>query len=208
MTLMKSKRPRVDHCSLTVAPSCSISLLTSRMRDGLFLTVWTPSGVRVVSMMYVGMAGRLIEQGHELRQASAPPLLVGCGDLRVGEPGVHERQLRRLADGRELHRDNRLELIRDAGLPAPRELQAPGRVDLAEGPADDELGAVDVAHREAVAPAGRGVELDLRRRHGPGAEPAAEHAGVGPGLEDVLGRGLDDAAGAVLGGGHRPRRSK
>ena len=26
-------------------------LLTSRMRDGLFLTVWTPSGVRVDSMM-------------------------------------------------------------------------------------------------------------------------------------------------------------
>src|SRR3954465_8297661 len=59
MTLMKSKRPSVDHCCLTLAPSCSISLLTSRMRDGLFLTVWTPSGVRVVSMMYVGMRGSL-----------------------------------------------------------------------------------------------------------------------------------------------------
>src|SRR3954463_12517648 len=65
MTLMKSKRPSVDHCCLTDAPSCSISLLTSRMRDGLFLTVWTPSGVRVVSMMYVGMGGTLEEQRGE-----------------------------------------------------------------------------------------------------------------------------------------------
>src|SRR4051812_11057016 len=51
----KSKWPSVAHCALTVAPSCSTSLLTSRMRAGLFLTVWTPSGVRVESMMYVGM---------------------------------------------------------------------------------------------------------------------------------------------------------
>jgi len=50
-TLTKSKWPRVAHCALTVAPSCSISLLTSLMRCGLFFTVWTPSGVRVVSMM-------------------------------------------------------------------------------------------------------------------------------------------------------------
>ena len=50
-TLTKSKRPSVAHCALTVAPSCSISLLTSRMRCGLFLTVWTPSGVSVESMM-------------------------------------------------------------------------------------------------------------------------------------------------------------
>src|SRR5687768_17306733 len=54
--LMKSKWPRVAHWALTVAPSCSTSLLTSRMRAGLFLTVWTPSGVRVESMMNVGTA--------------------------------------------------------------------------------------------------------------------------------------------------------
>ena len=44
---MKSKWPSVAHWALTVAPSCSTSLLTSRMRAGLFLTVWTPSGVSV-----------------------------------------------------------------------------------------------------------------------------------------------------------------
>src|SRR3954470_22432521 len=51
----KSKRPSTAHCDLTVAPSCSTSLLTSRIRAGLFFTVWTPSGVSVESMMYVGM---------------------------------------------------------------------------------------------------------------------------------------------------------
>src|SRR5688572_23625990 len=51
----KSKCPSVAHWAFTVAPSCSISLLTSRMRCGLFLTVWTPSGVSVESMMKVGM---------------------------------------------------------------------------------------------------------------------------------------------------------
>src|SRR3954447_14804853 len=53
--LTKSNRPSTDHCALTVAPSCSTSVLTSRMRWGLFLTVWTPSGVSVESMMNVGM---------------------------------------------------------------------------------------------------------------------------------------------------------
>src|SRR5919206_3454172 len=52
----KSYRPSVAHCALTVAPSCSSSWLTSLMRCGLFLTVCTPSGDRVDSMMYVGMA--------------------------------------------------------------------------------------------------------------------------------------------------------
>src|SRR3954467_11700901 len=54
-TLMKSNWPSVAHCALTLAPSCSTSLLTSRMRCGLFLTVWTPSGVSVESMTYVGI---------------------------------------------------------------------------------------------------------------------------------------------------------
>src|SRR4051794_13948240 len=151
MTLMKSKRPRVDHCSLTVAPSCSISLLTSRMRDGLFLTVWTPSGVRVVSMMYVGMGWesarvgvrptpdadaasglRSEEQRDELRQAALPPVGVARRRRVVGEAAVHERQLRRMSGRRELDRHERLEGVRDAALPAPGELQAPGRVVLVE----------------------------------------------------------------------------
>src|SRR4051794_10073136 len=102
MTLMKSKRPSVDHCCRTLAPSCSISLLTSRMRDGLFLTVWTPSGVRVVSMMYVGMGGRLIEDRRELRQALVPAALVAGGRLGVGEAAVNERELGRRAERLEL----------------------------------------------------------------------------------------------------------
>src|SRR3954447_17382885 len=54
-TLMKSNWPSVAHWAFTLAPSCSTSLLTSRMRCGLFLTVWTPSGVSVESMTYVGI---------------------------------------------------------------------------------------------------------------------------------------------------------
>src|SRR4051795_2496053 len=76
--LMKSKCPSVAHCALTVAPSCSTSLLTSRMRAGLFLTVWTPSGVSVESMMYVGTAflpGWLVDLGAVL---SDPLGLMRC----------------------------------------------------------------------------------------------------------------------------------
>src|SRR3954447_22437440 len=53
--LMKSNWPSVAHCALTLAPSCSTSWLTSRMRCGLFLTVCTPSGVKEDNMMCVGM---------------------------------------------------------------------------------------------------------------------------------------------------------
>src|SRR4051794_14363954 len=56
MMFTKSKWPSVAHCAFTLAPSCSTSRLTSRIRDGLFLTVWMPSGVSVESMMYVGTA--------------------------------------------------------------------------------------------------------------------------------------------------------
>ncbi len=64
MTLMKSNSPSVAHCAFTDAPSCSISLLTSRMRCGLFFTVWTPSGVRRESMMYVGMVAPSTTSGR------------------------------------------------------------------------------------------------------------------------------------------------
>src|SRR5215212_4501998 len=50
----KSYRPRTAHCAVTVAPSCSISLFTSRIRCGLLLRVCTPSGVRVLSITNVG----------------------------------------------------------------------------------------------------------------------------------------------------------
>src|SRR3954452_25125005 len=50
----KSYRPSTAHCALTVAPSCSISLFTSRIRPGFCLMVWTPSGVRVLSSTNVG----------------------------------------------------------------------------------------------------------------------------------------------------------
>ena len=50
-TFTKSKRPSTAHCAFTVAPSCSISLFTSRMRCGFVLIVWVPSGVSFESMM-------------------------------------------------------------------------------------------------------------------------------------------------------------
>src|SRR5437588_3077425 len=66
MTLMKSYWPRTAHCAFTVAPSCSTSRFTSRIREGLFLMVCTPSGVSVESMMYVGTASLLLDvvKGH------------------------------------------------------------------------------------------------------------------------------------------------
>src|SRR3954470_8077125 len=50
----KSYCPSTAHCAVTVAPSCSISLFTSRIRCGLLLRVCTPSGVRVLSITNVG----------------------------------------------------------------------------------------------------------------------------------------------------------
>src|SRR3954454_1942917 len=70
-TLTKSYWPIVAHCALTTAPSCSTSLLTSLMRFGLFLTVWTPSDDSCASMMYVGMAGVLLDPPDARR--AAPP---------------------------------------------------------------------------------------------------------------------------------------
>ena len=55
MMVMKSYWPSVAHCSLTVTPSCSTSLLTSWTRLGLFFRVRTPSGVRLVSITKVGI---------------------------------------------------------------------------------------------------------------------------------------------------------
>src|SRR4051794_5914904 len=62
---MKSNRPSVAHCAVTLAPICSSSRLTSLMRFGLFFTVWTPSAVRVVSMMNVGIG--LLSDGYVRR---------------------------------------------------------------------------------------------------------------------------------------------
>src|SRR5947209_19184983 len=66
ITLTKSNWPSVAHWALTVAPSCSISRLTSRIRLGLFLIVCTPSGVSVVSMMYVGTTASLVRRDAAL----------------------------------------------------------------------------------------------------------------------------------------------
>jgi hypothetical protein len=38
-TFTKSNRPSTAHWAFTVAPSCSISLFTSRIRWGLFFSV-------------------------------------------------------------------------------------------------------------------------------------------------------------------------
>src|SRR5918999_663636 len=74
----KSKCPSVAHWALTVAPSCSTSRLTSRIRAGLFLTVCTPSGVRVESMMYVGMRAPPMEVLERDAVLSDPFLLMRC----------------------------------------------------------------------------------------------------------------------------------
>src|SRR5262249_47961320 len=60
MIVMKSYWPSVAHCSLTLTPSCSTSLLTSWTREGLFFNVSTPSEVRLVSITYVGMSAPLV----------------------------------------------------------------------------------------------------------------------------------------------------
>src|SRR5688572_5698028 len=108
----KSKCPSVAHWAFTVAPSCSTSLLTSRMRAGLFLTVWTPSGVSVESMMYVGTAflpgwwtlpARSIRSFapravFRLRDASHDhdPRGLGRAARAAGGPGGDARSARRL----------------------------------------------------------------------------------------------------------------
>src|ERR1035441_9046048 len=84
MTEMKSTCPSVAHCALTVAPSCSTSLLTSVMRCGLFFTVCTPSGVRVESMMYVGMVAPPSDFADVLPAGSVESaLLVVCSGSRL-----------------------------------------------------------------------------------------------------------------------------
>src|SRR5205823_5155724 len=55
-TFTKSNGPSVAHWCITLAPSSSTSLLTSRSRSGFALSVWTPWAVRLESMMYVGIA--------------------------------------------------------------------------------------------------------------------------------------------------------
>src|SRR5215208_2106319 len=81
--LTKSKRPRTAHCATTFAPSCSTSWFTSRIRDGLFLTVCTPSGVSVLSITYVGK--------------EAPPIPIPSRGREVYHPGGPPRYSRALA---------------------------------------------------------------------------------------------------------------
>ena len=49
--LTKSKWPSVAHCALTVGAELLDLLVDLADAGGLFLTVWTPSGVSVESMM-------------------------------------------------------------------------------------------------------------------------------------------------------------
>src|SRR2546423_2544387 len=62
-TFTKSYWPSTAHWAFTVAPSCSTSWLTSRMRAGLFFSVCTPSGVSVVSITYIGKAATSVSRG-------------------------------------------------------------------------------------------------------------------------------------------------
>src|SRR5215213_111037 len=67
----KSYWPSTAHWAVTVAPSCSISLFTSRIRCGLLLRVCTPSGVRVLSITNVG-TGILSASGTSGRNVPSP----------------------------------------------------------------------------------------------------------------------------------------
>src|SRR3954465_7785786 len=118
-TEMKSKWRRVAHCALTVAPSCSTSRLTSRIRAGLFLMVWTPSGVSVHSMMYVATEAPL---GHTLRRPfysigvlqwpHAPPRAPGDAPRPPGRAGRHRARLGGARAARAAQA-----LLRDGGHP-------------------------------------------------------------------------------------------
>src|SRR3954453_22618713 len=94
-TLTKSYWPMVAHCALTLAPSCSTSLLTSLMRLGLFLTVWTPSAESRASMMYVGMGeavlDRLTGRRRARRHAAGPGAArpASCGVAPSSQPVAH-----------------------------------------------------------------------------------------------------------------------
>src|SRR3954471_20677476 len=101
--LMKSKWPRVAHWALTVAPSCSTSLLTSRMRAGLFLTVWTPSGVSVESMMNVGIAQLLPDL--RVRRVTTPNLDGCMRRLAAGIPMTLALLLPAVAHGAAVQTD-------------------------------------------------------------------------------------------------------
>src|ERR1700679_660671 len=92
-TEMKSTWPSVAHCALTLAPSCSTSLFTSMIRCGLFLTVCTPSGVRVVSIRYVGIVGLLRDRRGRALRGGRPPYAVvpdreDSRRLAEGPPGA------------------------------------------------------------------------------------------------------------------------
>src|ERR1700733_11212182 len=88
-----SNRPSVAHWAMTLAPSCSTSRLTSRIRAGLFLIVCTPSGVSVVSMMYVGIYTLLLVVGrHEARLVS--DLRPEGGDQATASTAVAWHRLR------------------------------------------------------------------------------------------------------------------
>lgn len=58
----KSYLPIVAYCSMTLAPSFSISLLTSLTRSGRSLIVFLPSEVRVVNMMYIAIKTTQIKE--------------------------------------------------------------------------------------------------------------------------------------------------
>jgi hypothetical protein len=55
-TVMKSYAPSRAYWDSTFAPSASTSLFTALIQSGLFLRVFTPSGLKRLNMMYVPIA--------------------------------------------------------------------------------------------------------------------------------------------------------
>src|SRR5919199_4309709 len=80
----KSNRPSVAHWALTLAPSDSISLLTSLIRFGLFFTVCTPSGESWVSITNVGID--LLSRGPDFSHSRRLGASYAGTGARVGPP--------------------------------------------------------------------------------------------------------------------------
>src|SRR5437899_137990 len=201
-TLTKSYWPRVAHCAVTVAPSCSTSLLTSRIRLGLFFSVATPSEVNVVSRMYVGIwppgSGASVflsalaavckqaerDCAHRRRDrdgVAGRRELLACGNGRgevggVGRRAGQDPRSRVAPAGQRRHRARAQHEVARA-QDAAEEDRAGAACDAAEPQRSRALG--DKAEAEAECdPAGGEEAGDVARLHGAASYVAWQAGGV------------------------------
>src|SRR5579864_364604 len=134
------------------------------------------------------------KQRIELVKPTLPAHLVGRRPVTGWEFGMGEHQLGLAAAVVELDAHQRLRAVGGgAGLPAPRVEQPSRRLDLAVGAADDERIALGRLHGQAVAAPGPEVQLRLRAGELARPPPAADLLRLGPRLEHLLARRVDDA---------------